>query len=297
MPTTLFDAHARQRTWSPLSSHETVLVNAELSKASDQVNELESLMLSPEQEFHKLKAQKDKLLRHFHVHQSLLAPIRSLPLEILSEIFYHCTRIDIAYVEDRMLEMATDVTTRSDVPVAALSQVCSTWNIALANSLYAWSTICLSIHLEDVSPPPRISIDEARKVEQTLARAVSRSGRSPLFISITCSQLQSTKPMRKEQRCILDLLLDQCHRWKTANIILDINSKDDWILPKLSRHIPILHSLTFFLEMTVDTDEEEPLGASGSFSDAPISTPCHFQLSRSADSVSACVGKPSHAIY
>jgi len=168
--TATFDVHARQRTWSPLAAEEIPVVVNAVSDASDRLDAIDSRIQSLEEELNRLQIQKDVTRRHLDAHRSLQAPIRSLPLELLSEILFLCTDTLISYQEDKNpiedtldpasdsepydddIEYLTTGTTDIYIPQVTLSKVCSTWNSVIDASTYAWSNISFTIQLSETPP-------------------------------------------------------------------------------------------------------------------------------------------------
>lgn len=86
-----FDPFARLRVWSPLSPHEESLVKQTLCDPQCRLKEISRHIQRLESELESLRRQEAALNRVVHASQGLRAPIRSLPLELLLEVFSHCT--------------------------------------------------------------------------------------------------------------------------------------------------------------------------------------------------------------
>lgn len=133
-----FDVQDRLRAWSPLAGTERNLVSRQIEHSQIQLDTLE-------EQIQTLQEQKRVLVDRLSKHRSLLAPIRSLPLELLSEILSLVSRTTIHYYEEEK-EYTCDLCANFNrdtgwrdilainVPAATFSNVCTTWN-ALCNSV------------------------------------------------------------------------------------------------------------------------------------------------------------------
>jgi len=255
--------HARLRLWSPLASHEVPAIANTLSERESQLKATESCIMLLEREISQLRNQRDDLRRDIDARRSLFAPIRSLPLELLSEIF-SITEISIEYLERRepiiyedkpndFDEHQTVSYSTVDATPAVLSQVCSTWNNLLSNSTLPWSNISLHISSAEIQAPRHTSVRDMRTVENALTYVLGRSKDSPLYVTLGCFQY-GFEPMKAELGSVLVRLLSQCHRWKTADVCFDLEHSEYQFLTRLSDPMPALEALSFSLDYRSNVD-------------------------------------------
>jgi len=271
------------RLWAPLASHE-VAVNANaITEEELELNAVESQILSLEKEIHQLRRRGDELRQSLVARRSLSAPIRFLPLELLSEIFsLLCTEIFIEYTEQGQPIVDDDRSegfseedcdyeaigfSKINAAPAVLSHVCSTWNDVLINSIPLWSTISVQIRIEDELPPPLTFARDMRKIGNALACVLGRSEDLPLHVSLNYSR-EGDAEIRPEILSIFACLLSQTHRWKAADLRLAIHPRDHQVLLQLCTPMPALETLSFSLKHLDSTGEAN--GINNFFCQTPV---------------------------
>lgn len=257
---TLPRALTRLRLWSPLASDEVPLVTDLILDKEDQLEDIESRIQVLEEELQMLKSRRDNICEDLLAHRALIAPIRNLPLDVLSEIFsFIRTGIDIRYMEEEHIsstrtESSFDedapnmvgITTIKAPPIL-LSHVCSAWNCLVNQSGFLWSKLSLEL---DISYDGVCSASCLQRAENALASVIGRSNNTPLYVTLNWFQAHDkTEP---EVISILSLFFGHSHRWKTANLAVDRASKR-----QLCRPMPILEALSFSLWRIADNPKVE----------------------------------------
>jgi hypothetical protein len=210
------DIHTRLRSWSPLAQHERDLILWHISEA-------ESYPLDSKDRIYELRLEQERFQRDLLDCSSLLAPIRSLPPEILLEIFTICSTTKISYVDPSVhptysegLHSRANATDdgggRIKAPMVKLSEVClAWWNISKTSSL--WSSIYLNINASEENE------EDIAKVASFMATVLSRSGDHPLRVKIhyTYPHFAEESP---QSSCfgLMSALLDTCPRWNSAEL-------------------------------------------------------------------------------
>jgi len=215
---------------------------------------------------------------------SLSAPIRSLPLELLSEIFsLLCKGTLIDYAERREPVVDNDQSerfsdgdcdyetigfTKTIAPSAVLSQVCSTWSNVLSNSTFAWSTISVRLEIEEDPPISWMFAQDMRKIGNALACALGRSEGLPLHFSPLKYFQGGDIEIRPGISSILACLLSQNHRWKSADLCLAIGPRDQRVFSQLCAPMISLKTLSFSLNPLASTGEAN--GINSFFCQTPV---------------------------
>lgn len=191
-----------------------------------------------------LENQRAELEIHAEEYDSLLAPIRKLPPEILRTIFSHFCTANV--VEDTISS-----------PAVILGAVCAHWRTLSLSFPELWSNIELCTYEEDGYDEDRASL--------ALGLILSRSASHPLTITIHDENetIDAGSPV--------SLLINQSSRWRKASLfITDISGPT---LASLSGNLPLLERLVLNLHST----PEEPLRC---FSIAPRLRSVHVSRTR-----------------
>ncbi|KAF8965550.1 hypothetical protein BDZ97DRAFT_766895 [Flammula alnicola] len=137
----------------------------------------------------------EEAARFIHQHNSLLSPIRRLPIEILQEIIIWAT---VGQLIKRVDELRWE-----------LSQVCRSWRATTLSISMLWKSLPV-IELTT-------SQERTRRQIESLNELLRRSGQAPIVVYINSSQSPtfeiSTHP-------VLDLLVRHSERWKMLNVSL-----------------------------------------------------------------------------
>jgi len=254
------DLHARLRLWSHLTPDEAADMFSAIADTEAQLKDIRWRIrsLGKKGDPSLLQAQKAELTQHLVAQKSLLSPIRSLPIEILTKIFRHCDlEVSIAFDQriapskmDRGFTEATEETTRLVKALSTvLSQVCTTWNsiLSLPSSSFAWSTISLTL----TATHPDVDKHYEKHLQQTyrsVEGALARTGSSPLHVSINYREHG-----RLDCLGVMERLLQESQRWETAKLDLWYpagSPTNTTLSTKLSSPMPLLHrlGLTFIRE-------------------------------------------------
>ncbi|KAK0244615.1 hypothetical protein EDD85DRAFT_205896 [Armillaria nabsnona] len=158
-----------------------------------------------------LETKRDTLTLRATMCRSALAPIRSLPRDMLQEIFSWTCGLGV----DREWRAPW-----------LLGQVCGSWRDVMMSSPFLWSTI--------VAPLPGVH-------PHLLAEALRRSGSHPLSMMLTFK-----RALTKDS--LLDIFLQHCARWRVMKIDASgLPSRDvDVLLQQISvgsRKLPLLEEV------------------------------------------------------
>ncbi|KAK6985162.1 hypothetical protein R3P38DRAFT_3102082 [Favolaschia claudopus] len=134
-----------------------------------------------------LQVERDEIQRQYTECQSLSAPIRCLPPEILVEIFSICwdsfqsTDIESLSSEDVILRLAR-------APLLVLSRVCIRWHTIVLHTPVLWHDVLLDANLwmaQDLS---------YRTAMELLRATLERSGTHPISISMSMASTLNSWP-------------------------------------------------------------------------------------------------------
>jgi len=154
---------------------------------------------------HYVESQKQDLQREMTLLNSLNAPIRTLPVEILGKIFHY-------YVEAAGGNQFSSGP-KAIVPAAVLAAVCKRWHSVALRSASLWSTI--KVHFGSEHPT------ELTYLSTIIGRSVTAEGsRTPLVIRMV-SEKDELFESKSQDIPMLKLLTDECDRW--SNLTSDID--------------------------------------------------------------------------
>lgn len=246
-----FDVLSRLRAWGSVSEHERVLV-------ADKITETQSTVQTIEHQLEMLKQDRKHQKKSLRCYKSLLAPIRSLPLEILSEILLLSSTTEIVYSDKSENDYPdSDSSESSDtnsyiatirVPGARLRQVCKLWN-TIFTSPTLWSSISLQLD----TLPSVLSHSILAKAKNILTATLAMSQDCPLHVKIHYRHPHSMRSGTYNSHDskylnLLHILLDTCPRWKSATLNIQHNFAHTIDFPQLSNPMPHLQSLTLALQ-------------------------------------------------
>lgn len=216
--------HTRLRQWSPLTSNELSFIRDAVGNLKKDLDRSESRIRSLTEELRQLERERDGLRERLGTHQALMAPIRTLPFELLSEIFYLvCDDIDLSYSESEAYGSNYSgcrivSNTVLSIPPLVLSQVCSTWNGLVNHGTSMWSKLSLSFALMTYQVKDDSFITGMQRIGYALACIFSRAGNAPLGVHLGCYNDRSEKELEPDLRFVLARFLGQKHRWKSTSI-------------------------------------------------------------------------------
>ncbi|KAJ7205959.1 hypothetical protein GGX14DRAFT_457762 [Mycena pura] len=160
----------------------------------------------------KLTEERNRVAAYVSAHRALLSPVRTLPLDIIQEIFSACLPTD-----------RNCVMSASEAPVL-LGRICSSWRAISLSTPSLWANIHIA---ESTSPPTRIEIFKTW---------LSRSGHWPLSISLEGSTSEWTMVP------FIEAIISFAHRWQ--HIRLAVSEVALKVLGRLTpTDVPILRSL------------------------------------------------------
>jgi hypothetical protein len=161
-----------------------------LSHARTDLSELDREIVQMQAVLDELRIKRKELQKFTSEHEGFLAPIRLLPVEILTEIFALC-----------MPEWGTPSFSTRQAPLI-FGQVCIGWRRAASSAQNLWSSITVSF---------------TRCPDEALAMAwLSRATSVPLSILLDAEYHPSAKKMWP----VISQLVKYCDRWKHVEINL-----------------------------------------------------------------------------
>ncbi|KAJ6471291.1 hypothetical protein C8R47DRAFT_1147701 [Mycena vitilis] len=177
--------------------------------------------------------------------RGLLSLVRSIPAEILSEIFIAC--------RDKSLDTPDYETTNPYCAPMVLTHVCSRWRIVALHTPWLWNSVRL---LTDAFVDGR---------EIFIKEILDRSGHAPLSVDLASPPDWTVTGMGGDvgNSRWLDIVWDSSHRIR--HVSLDIQSEDTGS-PTFARHtaFPRLSSLEIFICGDDDPDTEAIFDSFGS---------------------------------
>ncbi|KAF8181128.1 hypothetical protein K438DRAFT_1187952 [Mycena galopus ATCC 62051] len=179
----------------------------------------------------RLFAERADIQAHLADCNSLFAPIRRLPSEILVDIFGVCWQSFQMTAETGAAGLATAMSRLAHAPLLALSQVCIRWyNIALGTPAL-WRYIDLAAILWTVPA----HLDSNMKL---LGSALERSRNH--LIAVTIKNIMGEVPHPPA----FDLVTQHSERWEIAHFLCDFSNI--FHLSGLKGRLPNLHSLRLY---------------------------------------------------
>ncbi|KAF9068790.1 hypothetical protein BDP27DRAFT_1326632 [Rhodocollybia butyracea] len=172
-----------------------------------------------------------QILRVLELQESLLAPIRILPSEVLTEIF----QLVIEASTKPGITYNSRVSPKLSGCIFVLTWICFWWrDEALSNSTF-WSTVTYASSSYATLP--------TTEVTAFLNECILRSGASvPMDITVSISRRDESLPALTT----IGMLIARAHRWKRAAFSFQSLHLIDIIFPfKPSTHFPFLEDLSF----------------------------------------------------
>ena len=166
-----------------------------------------------------LTRKRDALQTYTHLHTALVAPIRRLPPEVLSEIFLH-------YNDENNISNF-----RLNTAPLQLGGVCSRWRTIALSTPRLWNSFALTIR-------PKYLKSDAMLAETWLARA----GRCPLAI-----RLASHGTYRNPMKLLMKELLHRCEWWYDIHISVPLPVLES-LMPAMTR-LPRLRRLSLDVQL------------------------------------------------
>lgn len=203
-----------------LSAHQTDMVHETISIAQSRISHIDSEITRLMDSVGELQHKRAALLTYTKNHIALVAPIRRLPSEILSEIFLHCMDPKGFGPEYDFREQPC-----LDKMPLLLGEICSRWRSIALSTPRLWASLSLSIR------PKYLNSDT--KLAKTW---LSRSGTCPLFIS-----LRNGKPFQNNMQRLMQVLLAHCEHW--YDIRLAVNMPILRALSPAKNRLPMLQKL------------------------------------------------------
>ncbi|KAJ7587351.1 hypothetical protein C8J56DRAFT_78229 [Mycena floridula] len=185
---------ANRQPSSPDASQLLKKVLDDLQVCRNEIKKQQAILVS-------LRTEQSMLEYHIQGYQSLLSPIRKIPVEILRLIFAH-------FCDDNLI--AADQVT---VPGLTLAQVCSHWRSLALRSTELWSCISLLIK------KPKSSFDWEKPIEFLLRR----SGDHDLAVSIKERGSMGDFGVAEKG---LKLLATSSQRWHSLSIDVTTDAVD-----------------------------------------------------------------------
>ncbi|KAJ7656498.1 hypothetical protein DFH06DRAFT_1199746 [Mycena polygramma] len=166
--------------------------------------------------------------------EGALSPLRQIPTEILSLIFF------FAIAVPRRTPSRT-------VAVWTVSHVCRLWHAILLSQPALWAVVNLDLLLRPDESCLR------------LATQLEHSGQLPLHVTLNYVDMETRTKETSNSRKLTHLLLEQSWRWETLAISFPM-AGDNWFLPRIRGRVPLLRGLSMklYASPVSDTDFEVP---------------------------------------
>jgi hypothetical protein len=180
---------------------------------------------------------RDAVLVYETLHMALVAPIKRLPPEVLSEIFLHCIDTDSSDLHNER-----DLAPRLDKAPLLLGSVCSRWRSISLSTPRLWASFALTVKRK------------YRKNDMVLASTwLARAGTCHLYISLAISG-----SYQNCMRPLMEVFARHCEYWYDVHLSLPLHALRSLSavknrLPRLQR----LH-LSQSLDDSVDMFESAP---------------------------------------
>ncbi|KAK0187283.1 hypothetical protein F5146DRAFT_770129 [Armillaria mellea] len=220
-------------------------IEKEVQRYDDELFRLYTLAAQRESEQRELKLNAEKC-------RSILAPIRRLPNEMLSEIFAQCCKHGD--------EDVNCISVTRTLSAMSISLVYSRWRSLAVSTKSLWAVFSIS--------PTAVSIFTFR----CLQMYISRSGDAPLTIKVPYTYGAVSPPASAGASPFYDVLLDAAPKWRK----MDLGSI--YFGQRLS---PVKHHLQNLEELTVNSD---CLFDRDVFGDAPNLRTLNITITREAAS-------------
>jgi hypothetical protein len=189
---------------------------ADISRLDDEITRLHAVLDG-------LTHKRDALQIYTHLHTALVAPIRRLPPEVLSEIF-------LCYEDENNVSPP-----RLNKAPLLLGGVCSRWRTIALSTPRLWNSFALTIR-------PKYLKSDAMLAKTWLARA----GTCPLTI-----RLGSRGDYQNPMRLLMKVFLLHCEQWYDIHISIP--------LPVLESLTPAKNRLPRLQRLSLDVGLYEPL--------------------------------------
>ncbi|KAF9069321.1 hypothetical protein BDP27DRAFT_730522 [Rhodocollybia butyracea] len=184
-----------------------------------------------------------QILRVLELQESLLAPIRTLPSDVLTEIFQ-------LVIETSSNPGITWKSTKLSGCIFLLTWICVWWrDEALSYSTF-WSTIAVTYDISVGALP-------TTEVTAFLNESILRSGLSaPMNIRIF-----GYSPRNDSPPAVITMLVAHAHRWRKAVLLFDFLHQIDVLVRSKpsSAHFPLLEDLSFHFRDHANIDSVRSL--------------------------------------
>ncbi|PPQ87236.1 hypothetical protein CVT25_004087 [Psilocybe cyanescens] len=209
-------------------------------------NELELQRL--EQAILALKKDQERIHDFIKPYNTILAPIRRMPADILHEIFYHCLSSHRFPIMDA-----------SEAPLL-LTHICSSWRSIALSSPRLWAKVVISLLTPPHTDPTSLNSTEElliQKYERAVALRsevietwLDRSGDCPLSISIMCPYSVNGGGDEWMTR-MLDSIVSCAQRWHSAELVVPylIYSKIEASISEKVERLPVLRRFKLKLQV------------------------------------------------
>ena len=173
-------------------------IETDISKLDDEMSRLQMVM-------DQLAAEHQSLEKSLEQHRAVMAPIRRIPLEVLSGIFIFCA--DSSSSDSGSNFYVTQAPMQ-------LTFVCNKWRRLAISMSQLWSSI--SLHGGDSSGRGMVYYPERSIRTDMLSTWLLRSGSSPLTLAIDALWLE-----HKALTSCIEILIPHSHRWLDVTFALD----------------------------------------------------------------------------
>ncbi|KAF9254886.1 hypothetical protein L218DRAFT_912886 [Marasmius fiardii PR-910] len=207
---------------SIVTVHDRCSINILLNDAQNELKSYEREINRFKAKIMGLETKRDWLKRTITRYRSLLAPIRTLPPEVLGNIFAFCC-------EENTLDVDRPP------PVITLSVVCAQWREIVVSTPSLWSSLCIDFQHWDVLSADHLALERMTRL------FLNRSKKSPLTLVL---QLPDSKKCDIHTASTLGALVGTSNRWRDVTLFSPWNvGASGPILQGLRGHLPNLSSL------------------------------------------------------
>ncbi|KAK7056342.1 hypothetical protein VNI00_002896 [Paramarasmius palmivorus] len=199
-----------------------------------------------------MQEEQSRLTDYARIYQNILHPIRSLPADVLREIFLVCLECKGSDIMNPALDIPKNVLDPR-LPPWNLSQVCRAWRRITLETPLLWTVLRLAITKTGSSK-------RRSSAARLLTTFLSRSRNLPLSVDLSSSQ-----PVGSDN-LLLFTLCSHSYRWERLRVTFVPMTGDlvEGMTSLVKSEVPILHSLYFDVQASfgrqriVDAFEDAP---------------------------------------
>ncbi|KAF7358726.1 F-box domain-containing protein [Mycena sanguinolenta] len=218
-----------------LRSHSTPPPNisSTVSFLAEELEKCDKRIAELEEELDRLETRREALAAYHQDCSSLLAPIRRLPPEILTDIFQLCRPSEPDFSRSKS-KAYCGIAHLGQESLLWVSQVCVLWHTIVMSTPSLWTTI--SLH----GCALRGTRQQFETTMELLGLAFERSGSLPLNVQFDSLEKNCTR-----YRHALELIASHSARWKSAKFMT--HPSDFVYLSRVKGNLPLLTTLELYI--------------------------------------------------